>query len=140
MPNFDAMSVSDLQGESQRLESILGQTETTLADLRAQIGQVRSELAKRLRVSPEPRCSEHALLRYIERTRNIDVDAIRAEIMTPAIVAALKTGVTAITVKGIRMVCKDGVIVTVTTDEMKNAGKQKRQRPYREIDEEDEAA
>lgn len=134
MANFDTMTVTQLQQESARLERLVGDTERTMADLRNQFQTIRGILAARLRPAPEPRCSEHALLRYIERTRGIDVDAIRAEIMSDSIVAALKAGVTAITVKGVRMVCKDGVVVTVTTDEMKNAGKHKRTRPY-EIDE-----
>lgn len=134
MATPDQMTVTQLQQESTRLERLIGDAERTVADLRAQFGEVRTTLAARLRPSPEPRCSEHALLRYIERTRGINIEAIRAEIMTPGIVEALKSGVTAVTVKGVRMVCKDGVIVTVTTDEMKNAGKHKRTREYDEED------
>ena len=136
MTAIDQMTVTQLQQESTRLERLIGDADRTLADLRAAFGEVRSTLAARLRPSPEPRCSEHALLRYIERTRNIDIEAIRAEIMTPGIVEALRSGVTAVTVRGVRMVCKEGVIVTVTTDEMKNAGKHKRTREF----DEDEAA
>lgn len=134
MVTTDQMTVTQLQQESTRLERLIGDAERTVADLRAQFGEVRTTLAARLRPSPEPRCSEHALLRYIERTRGINIEAIRAEIMTPGIVEALRSGVTAVTVKGVRMVCKDGVIVTVTTDEMKNAGKHKRTREYDEED------
>lgn len=132
--NTDAMTVTQLQQESQRLESLISETERTIADLRNQFQTIRGILSARLRPAPEPRCSEHALLRYIERTRGIDVEAIRTEIMTDGIVTALKAGVTAVTVNGVRMVCKDGVIVTVTTDEMKNAGKHRRTRAY-EVDE-----
>lgn len=134
--NFDQMTVTQLQSESTRLESQISGIERSLADLRATFGQVRSELAKRLRPAPEPRCSEHALLRFIERVHGVDVDAVRASIMTPGIVAALKGGVTAITVQGVKMLCKEGVIVTVVTNEMKNDGKAKRQRPYEDEDEE----
>ena len=134
---YDTMTVTQLEQESARLESRITEVERSLADMRASFGTVRSELAKRLRPAPEPRCSEHALLRFIERVHGINVDAVRASIMTPAIVAALKTGVTAITVQGVKMLAKDGVIVTVVTNEMKNEGKHKRTRPY---EDEDEAA
>lgn len=137
MSDYAAMNVTQLQHESTRLESRISEMERDLADMRASFGSLRSELAKRLRVSPEPRMSEHALLRYIERVYGVDVEAVRAEVMSPAIVAALKTGATAVTVKGVKMLAKDGTIVTVVTDEMKNSGKHKRTREY-EID--DEAA
>jgi hypothetical protein len=135
MSDIDQMTVSGLQQESERLERLLGETETAIGDLRARLGQVRVELQRRLRPSPEPRVSDHALLRYIERVYGVDVDAARSEIMTPAIVTALKSGASAVTVKGIRMVAKEGVIVTVTTDAMKNGGKAKRQRAH-EVDNE----
>ncbi len=138
MSETDQLTVTQLQQESARLESAIGAMERSLADLRASFGTVRSELAKRLRPAPEPRCSEHALLRFIERVHGIDVEAVRASIMTPGIVAALKGGVTAITVQGVKMHCKDGVIVTVVTNEMKNEGKHKRTHAHET--EEDEAA
>ena len=134
---YSEMTVTQLQQESSRLESRITELDRSLADVRASFGVVRSELAKRLRPSPEPRLSEHALLRYIERVYGVDIEAVRAEVMTPAIVAALKTGATAVTVKGVKMLAKDGTIVTVVTDEMKNAGKHKRTRQY---EDEDEAA
>jgi DNA gyrase/topoisomerase IV subunit A len=138
MAGYDDLTVTQLQQESARIESQISELERTVADLRASFGTIRSELAKRLRPSPEPRCSEHALLRFIERVYGVNIDAARAEIMTPAVVAALKAGVTAVTVKGVKMLAKEGVIVTVVTNEMKNEGKHKRTRAY-ETDE-DEAA
>ena len=137
MASYTEMTVTQLEIESSRLESRISEIERSLADLKANFGTVRSELAKRLRPSPEPRMSEHALLRYIERVYGVDVEVVRAEVMTPAIVAALKTGATAVTVKGVKMLAKDGTIVTVVTDEMKNAGKHKRTRSF---EDEDEAA
>lgn len=132
---IDSMTVTQLQQESARLERLLGEAETTIADLRAKFGEVRNVLAKRLRPAAEPRISDHALLRFIERVYGVDVDAARSEVMTPSVVMALKTGATAITVRGVKMVAKDGTIVTVLTDEMKNAGKQKRTRAYEDSDE-----
>ena len=136
--NTDLMTTTQLQHESARIEALITEMDRTLADLRNQLQTVRGVLTVRLRPAPEPRCSEHALLRYIERTRGVDVDAARSEIMTDDIKVALRAGVTAITVKGIKMVCRDGVVVTVLTNELKNAGKHKRTRPH-EADE-DEAA
>lgn len=117
--NFDSMNVVQLKAESDRLESLIRGLDTQVADLRASFNMVRAELAKRLKPSPEPRCSEHALLRYIERVHGIDVEAIRAEIMTPSIVEALKMGASAVTVNNVKFKCSAGTIVTVLADEVK---------------------
>tara|TARA_B100002049_G_scaffold210911_1_gene173627 strand:+ start:525 stop:752 length:228 start_codon:yes stop_codon:yes gene_type:complete len=37
----------------------------------------------------KPRVSDHALVRYLERVRGLDVEAIRAEILTPRTVDAM---------------------------------------------------
>lgn len=134
MSDMDNMTVTQLQQESTRIEALIAETDRSLADLRARFGIVRKALAERLRPSPEPRISEHALLRYIERVYGVDVDAARAQVMTPAIIAALKSGVSSVTVQGVKMICKEGVIVTVVTDEMRNAGKHKRTREYERED------
>lgn len=137
---IETMSVVALQAESARLESSISGLERQIADLRAEFGQVRNELAKRLRPTPEPRLSDHALMRFIERVFGVDFEAMRAEILNPNIVAAIKAGASAVTVRGVKMLVKDNTIVTVVTDEQKNAGKAKRLRPYREIDDEEDAA
>lgn len=114
--SHERFTVNQLQAESQRLESRISEMETLIADARAEFQSIRTELKKRLRPAPEPRCSEHALLRFIERVHGLDVEAIRAEIMSPNIVAALKTGATGVTVRGVKFIAKDGVLVTVIAE------------------------
>lgn len=62
--NHDQMTVTQLQQESARLEGLISETERSLADLKSAFGQVRDTLSRRLRPSPEPRLSDHALLRF----------------------------------------------------------------------------
>lgn len=112
-------TIAELQAESARIEALIGSTEAALGDLRARLNEIRSELAQRLRPATEPRVSDHALLRFIERTLDVDIEAIRASILTDAVKSALRAGATAITVADIKMLAKDGVLVTVLTNDMR---------------------
>ncbi len=128
MLRFSDMSVRELQEESDRLERSMGQAEKSLADLRVRLGQVSAEIAKRTRPAPEPRISDHALLRYIERIVGVDMDELRDTILTDQIKAALRLGATGVTVNGIKMIAKDGVIVTVLSEEARLKRKAKKPR------------
>jgi hypothetical protein len=126
MTQIVEMTIAELQAESTRCESAIGEAETIIADLRARLVDIRAELSRRLKPSPEPRVSDHALLRYVERVMGIDVEAIRSDILTDGVKAALRTGATGITVNGVKMVAKDGVVVTVLADDMRPKKKTKR--------------
>ena len=61
--------------------------------------------------------SEHAILRYLERAMNLDLDAIKKEILSESLVAscaAFRSGKFPIG-RGIKAVVKNNVIVTVET-------------------------
>lgn len=62
----------------------------------------------------EPQITDHALLRFIERICGFDMAELRARILTPAIVAAIKGGAATVVVEGITFVVdtRDKVIVT----------------------------
>jgi hypothetical protein len=60
-----------------------------------------------------PRVSDHAVLRYLERTGRVDLDTIRQEILTPNLVTAVKAGVTKYKVNGFTFIIENGIVVTV---------------------------
>ena len=58
--------------------------------------------------------SEHAILRYLERVKGVDMDAVRAEMHTPALAKADAFGCPVLIGRnGERLVIRDGVVVTV---------------------------
>lgn len=61
----------------------------------------------------EPVVSTHALLRFIERVLEINVEMIREHILSPDNRAAIAAGATKIIAGGVTLVIKDGVVVTV---------------------------
>lgn len=79
----------------------------------------------------DPHVTSHALLRYIERVKGIDVDALRDEILTEPVRKALSEGASGVTVNGVQMVALDGVIVTILADGMRP--KRKSRKAWREL-------
>lgn len=70
----------------------------------------------------EPIVSEHALLRYIERFMNVDLESVRRAILTENAVKLTrftKTG--KVTTDGRRLVVKNGTVVTVEPTEKEAA-------------------
>lgn len=113
MRNVASLTIQELEAESIRLVSLLGQQESSLADTRAQLSTVRAELDKRRRPAVEPRLSDHAIIRFLERSMGIDIDQLRARILSDTVKTAIKAGASAVTVDGIRMRVVDNTIVTV---------------------------
>lgn len=60
----------------------------------------------------DPRVSDHALLRYLERVMGLDLDRVRDRILTPENRAAIKAGATAILIEGERYPVHEGVVTT----------------------------
>lgn len=58
--------------------------------------------------------TDHACLRYLERVYGIDIDAVKAEMRTPALDTAADFGAPVLIGRhGERMVIRNGVVVTV---------------------------
>lgn len=109
----DSMSISQLQAESDRLQSLVGQIQLQLSDAQASLSSVRAELQKRLRPQPEPRISDHALLRYLERVMNVDIKAVQARIMTDKVKAAILAGASSVIVAGAKFKIANNTVVTI---------------------------
>ncbi len=113
MITLSSATITELQAESSRLQSLMAQLETNLADARASLGSVRAELEKRLRPAPEPRISDHAILRFLERAMGIDVASIKKRLLSDDVREAIKAGASAVIVDGVRLKVQDNTIVTV---------------------------
>jgi hypothetical protein len=59
-----------------------------------------------------PRVSLHALLRYLERGKGVDVEGARREILTPAVAQAIRRGATGFILNGLRFIVRKGVVMT----------------------------
>ena len=76
----------------------------------------------------KPKVSDHAVIRYLERRYNVDIEAIKDEMLTPQVCTAIRAGAEAISVNNIKfMVCNHTIVTTlkgksrVNQKERKNA-------------------
>lgn len=90
-----------------------------LSRLQPQLNALRNELDRRNRPAPEPRISDHALLRYIERVHQVDLVLLRESILTPSVIGAIQSGASAVTVRGAKFIIKDNVLVTVLGEDQR---------------------
>lgn len=81
------------------------------------IGHLKNELSKRRAGKPiqikESYITDHALIRYLERVKGIDLNAIREEILPAKRKSILKSGAGRIKGDGYELICADGAVVTV---------------------------
>jgi hypothetical protein len=75
------MPIDDFRFEIDRSRSSMGECEDILASLRARLGECRKELDIRTRPAPQPKVSSHAVLRYLERVKGMDIEAIEKEML-----------------------------------------------------------
>lgn len=107
------MDARELKDEVARMERGIAALAKQLEEQRVALVEAKALLAKRTRKIGAVRVSDHAVLRYIERVYEVDVDRIRQSMLSPMVEAALKAGATKVTIGGIGFKCCDGTVVTV---------------------------
>lgn len=136
MTSLKAVPRNKLEAQQQEAETVLAELRAKVETIRTQmqemlkeplkamqraekvLTEIRSELyQRRVKDAIVPTITDHALLRYIERVHGIDMDAIRETIMTDVVVNAIKNGVGKIKTTECEFVVKDMAIVTVYVNE-----------------------
>lgn len=118
----------------KRLETTLRDKQSELAVLNAEIASKQKEyVAKKLEVSElmkklqgfrskgDLSVTEHAMLRYLERVKGMDLTAVESEIISEELLKFIALGGTNATymLGDYNVVIKDNVIVTITTKQAK---------------------
>ena len=88
----------------------LGNIDRQLSKLRAEREAVYQELKK---ASETPRCSDHAVIRYLERLHGFSFEHVRSQLLTPTVVAAMDAGVGSVKVNGATLKISGRTITTV---------------------------
>lgn len=119
-----AIALENLTTTEDRFADKLKALEAEIADLKAKSRPIQQKISKleseRMKVQQdlasaqkEPRVSDHALIRYFERKFGVSFDDIRAEILTPDRIAAIKAGAKSIKHDGVTFRIVGTTIVTV---------------------------
>lgn len=89
----------------------------------AEMSQIESDLEKVKEAKAPKVCTyeasvtDHALLRYIERVLDLDVESIRESILSKDTKAALELGAKKITINNVRMIATEGKIITIINEQ-----------------------
>jgi hypothetical protein len=130
----------DLIEKASQLERSIGALAQNAAEIEAQVSSLRAEISRQTQhlntikneverrntPAPEPRVSDHALLRYMERVMGLPVEDIRNSILTPAVSAAIQAGASGVQLGGVKFVVKGCTIVTALGEDQRVKSKDKR--------------
>lgn len=120
-----AQELKGLQSQLARAQADASALKTEMAAVQRkhhQANQAVQSLERRIQelqaTAVEPIVSEHAILRWLERVEGIDLDAIRAKILsgpTKELIAFSKNGL--IKKGGVQLVVRNSVVVTVAGEQ-----------------------
>lgn len=108
--------IAQLDVEVSGLQTQFDTTKSDLDRKRGRLKAMKQKLHEALKQNDTPVVSEHAMLRYLERVKGIDLDAIRKEIMdehTETLVKFTTSG--RIKKDSHVLVIKNNVVITIET-------------------------
>jgi len=118
----DSQELKQLQSRETKLSTELKHLseedvsiQRKLAKERRRLATLKKKISSLKQKSAVPIVSEHAILRYIERTMGVDVEHLKQEILTDKVLDQFKVLGSGKypTTGGCKAVIKDGVVVTV---------------------------
>lgn len=117
-------SKSDLKEELHQSKTMRDGLAKKIHDLRLEINRYNDRIAEievsLQRIGQEPRVSDHALLRYLERVMGFDLDQLREKILSNGTKEAIEAGALRVSKDGCHLlVSKEGCITTVLEQNMK---------------------
>ena len=104
--------IGKLVKEEELLKLEVTVTHSRLKKLKQKLHDLKSE-AKRIAADID--VSDHAVLRYLERVKGLDIEGIKDEILTPELIALVKAcgGSANYTIDGVKVVMKEFIVKTI---------------------------
>ncbi len=114
-PTLKQLNTKKMQLQ-QELDELVAQSKTLSNKQKAKREEILTVDAQIVRATLNVTVSEHAILRYVERVLNIDIEAIKAKILQPQIKEQIQTlGNGTYPVNGeFKVRVRNNVIVTIT--------------------------
>lgn len=109
---------AQMQAEIKPVQERRARALSNAANMKTALVEMEQEIIRRRAPRPEPTVTDHALLRYIERVCEIDIEALREHILTPTVRQAIQSGATAVKTAEFMAVVKGNAITTITTPEV----------------------
>lgn len=81
--------IDALEGDAKPIREQLGNIDRTKAKLRTELTDAQEKIKE---LSAKPRVSDHAVIRFLERKHGFTFEDVRAELLTDAVIAAMRAG------------------------------------------------
>lgn len=108
-----ARTLAALDCELAEVKEAARQTQKRASELENAARKAREIMAEKSKPAEEPTVSDHALVRWMERQMGIDLDEIRAQILTPERADMIRFGAKAINAGNVTLKVDGMAIVTV---------------------------
>lgn len=104
-----------LEAEIEQAGAELREANAAQAQRRERLAAILKQIADLEFVNRDVTITEHALLRYLERARGIDLEAVKKEMLSPRVEAAIRNLGTCniATDNGVKLVVKGRAVVSV---------------------------
>jgi uncharacterized protein YlxW (UPF0749 family) len=113
----EALTIAQLNAQKAEIEARRLELRAGMKPMQQELSRLElqlKELDKRIDdAHRQPRVSDHAVIRYLERKYGFSFDRVRAEILTPDRASAINAGATGISHEGVRFLVRDKTITTV---------------------------
>jgi predicted transcriptional regulator len=83
------IKLAQLQVQQKDLSEQQRNVYSSLQKVNNEINQIQHEIEKQ--ISSKPQISDHALLRYLERTEQINIEQLKDQLLTPKLVEIINT-------------------------------------------------
>lgn len=103
----------ELQAQEESLKKMIANKQRVLSTTKKEIDNVLQEIDK-LSNKTEIKISDHAIVRYFQRVKGIDLDQVRKEILSPSVLSWVETlGDGTYPSQDCKLVIRDNTVVTV---------------------------
>lgn len=111
------MSAESLVDRLTRIEAQIARLWSQIKPMQQEASRLdveRQHLVRQIEdAKREPKVSDHAVIRYLERVYGFSFDEVRAEILTPDRASAIRAGASRISHGGVSFLVRDRTITTV---------------------------
>lgn len=107
------MSLKELGDLVQRFEAELTRLNQERRNVASMLSDAQTTMIAKKTPATEASCSDHAIIRYLERAKGVDVNAIRSKILSASTINAINSGALSITVDGLKFCIRNKMVTTV---------------------------
>lgn len=94
-------------------EEILLNLRNKLSNVQKEVVRLEKEIARKKELTKKPNVTDHALLRFLERKLEINLDVARSGLLTDDVISAMRVGCKSIKKDGMEIKLQGSTVTTI---------------------------